>query len=196
MTGTPWKREQLWQCSRRKVRRHYSNKTKTDAGGEDGGGRKSSAIRWTSFNFQSDFLSSCSHFNRANCAHVTDVCIHHVAHVDPLVGLTSAQVHLCAAALRVAVNPALVHCSRGVNRATVGRVGLGCPHDHPADMGHEKRMGRERSLQLVAGCRKKFAFESHVKLSHLLGNDAKASLVRRVWPFCLKKRKEKRSTHC
>lgn len=61
-------------------------------------------------------------------------------------GLTSAQVHLCAAAVRVAVNPALVHSSRGADRATVGRVGLGCPHDHPADMRHRERMGHERSL--------------------------------------------------
>lgn len=69
-----------------------------------------------------------------------------------LVGLTSAQVHLCAAAVRVAVNPALVHSSGRVDRATVGRVGPGCPHDHPADMRHREGMGRHGSLQLVAEC--------------------------------------------
>lgn len=153
------------------MRQHYSNKTKTDAGGAAGGYENARAR-------PSDGLSltftvtPClpAHVSAGYSVHKSQIyaCTRHI--VDSLMGLTSAQVHLCAAAVRVAVNPALVHSSRGADRAAVGRVGLGCPHDHPADMRHRERDGSREQFALLSRD-VKLCFQSHGKLL-LLGNNA------------------------
>lgn len=53
---------------------------------------------------------------------------------------TSSQIHLCAAALWVAVNSTLIYSSRRVHRATVGRVCPRSPYYYPAYMRGGERM--------------------------------------------------------
>lgn len=61
---------------------------------------------------------------------------------------TSPQIHLCAAALRVAADSTLVDGSGGARRAAEGRVCPRSPDDDPADTRKAERMEAPRTVYL------------------------------------------------
>lgn len=83
--------------------------------------------------------------------------------------LTSSQVHLCAAALWVAVNSTLIHSSRRVHWATVGRVCFGSPYYYPADIKKGQRIGNSECFHTLQYLW--FVYSNYMKNVNLLPSE-------------------------